>query len=111
MLVWTMQQIILSLLVIVLAHYIYSFFKNNLTTPKIRDMVNVPTLQYEHIYSNNKQSSNETPSENEANSTKTMKKELQTYLTELKNKNDGFSETSLVGSQNFNKFPTNYETV
>lgn len=109
MLIWTIQQIILSLLIIVLAHYIYSFFKNNLTTPKIRDMVNVPTKQYKNIYttSENYKEENEPNAKNSEN-TQNMKKELQSYLTELKNKNNNLQEPVFQPSNNFQEFPTNY---
>ncbi len=50
MLLWVFQQIVISLVVIVLIHSIYKFLQNNLTTPKIRDLVNKPTKRYEEIY-------------------------------------------------------------
>ena len=50
MLLWIFQQIVISLVVIVLIHSIYKFLQNNLTTPKIRDLVNKPTKRYEEIY-------------------------------------------------------------
>ena len=83
MLLWITKQIIISLLIIVLAHSIYMFLKTNLTTPKIRDLVNKPQKQYEKIYEktetkelNNANISNK---EEEMN----MKNELQNYLKEL----------------------------
>ena len=51
MLSWVIQQGIISLIVIILIHSIYTFLQNNLTTPKIRDLVNKPNKQYEEIYS------------------------------------------------------------
>ncbi len=50
MLLWIFQQIVISLVVIVLIHSIYRFLQNNLTTPKVRDLVNKPTNIYEAIY-------------------------------------------------------------
>ena len=50
MLLWIFQQIVISLVVIVLIHSIYRFLQNNLTTPKVRDLVNKPTKRYEEIY-------------------------------------------------------------
>ena len=44
------QTILLSIIFIVTVHYIYIFFKENLTTPKIRDLVNKPAEQYDKIY-------------------------------------------------------------
>ena len=50
MLLWIVQQIIISVVLIVTVHYIYIFFKNNLTVPKTKDLVKKPTEQYKKIY-------------------------------------------------------------
>ena len=50
MLLWILQQIIISVVLIVTVHYIYIFFKNNLTVPKTKDLVKKPTQQYQKIY-------------------------------------------------------------
>ena len=49
MLYWTLQWIIISLVLIMLIHYLYSFFKNTLTVPKVKDLVNKPTERYNEI--------------------------------------------------------------
>ena len=77
MLFWISQQIIISLVVIVLIHSIYTFLQNNLTTPKIRDMVKRPAQQYQEIYDTIKQ-----PTKS-PNASSNMKSELQNYLKEL----------------------------
>ena len=53
---WIIQQIIISIVLIVSIHYIYIFFKNNLTIPKTKDLVKKPIEQYKKIYTslNNK---------------------------------------------------------
>ena len=80
MLLWITKQIIISLLIIVLAHSIYMFLKTNLTTPKIRDLVNKPQKQYEKIYEKTETKEiNNSNQEEEIN----MKNELQNYLKEL----------------------------
>jgi hypothetical protein len=43
---WT----IISLILIILVHYLYSFFKTTLTVPKIKDLVNRPAGAYKEIY-------------------------------------------------------------
>ena len=71
---WIIQQTIISIVLIISVHYIYIFFKNNLTVPKTKDLVNKPTEQYKKIYSslnNNKEN------------TKEMKNELKNYLKTL----------------------------
>ena len=106
MITWAIQQIILSLLIIVLAHYIYSFFKDNLTTPKIRDMVNTPIRQYNNIYTNDNKTAAPPNKTNE--DTKNMKNELQNYLNELKNKNNIVPESEITNNNMFSQFPNNY---
>ena len=50
MLLSSITWIFISLLLIVLVHYLYSFFKNTLTIPKMRDLVNKPMERYNEIY-------------------------------------------------------------
>ena len=50
MLLSSITWIFISLLLIVLVHYLYSFFKNTLTIPKMRDLVNKPMERYHEIY-------------------------------------------------------------
>ena len=101
MLFWILQQTIISIVLIISVHYIYIFFKNNLTIPKTKDLVNKPTEQYKKIYksinSNNENSQD-------------MKNELKTYLKNLqssKRKNiPEKMETSgdIFSSSNFTTF-------
>lgn len=49
MIYWTIKTIILSIIFIFLIHHLLEFFKNTLTVPKVKDLVNVPTQKYEHI--------------------------------------------------------------
>jgi gas vesicle protein len=76
MIFWTIQQIILSITIIACVHYIYVYFKNNLTIPKTKDLVKKPIEQYKEIYesisNNNKNSDN-------------MKAELKDYIKQLAN--------------------------
>lgn len=77
MLFWIIQQTIISIILIISVHYIYIFFKNNLTIPKTKDLVNKPREQYKQIYNSiktNKETSHE------------MKKELKNYLKTLHSK-------------------------
>ena len=46
---WIGKISFLSLLLIFLIHYLYTFFLQNLTTPKVKDLVNRPSEQYENI--------------------------------------------------------------
>jgi len=71
------QSAILSIILIALVHYSYIFLKENLTTPKIKDLINKPIDQYNDIYKDLeciKETSNVD-----------MKSELQNYLKTLSN--------------------------
>lgn len=79
---------ILSLLILFFLHYIYEFFKTNLTTPKINDLIIRPNETYQEI---NKVLSSETISLLPDIDTKftmkdTMKDELKNYLKTLSTK-------------------------
>ena len=50
MLFWTIQVTIISIILIFLIHHLLVFFKTNLTTPKIKDLVNAPTQKYDTIF-------------------------------------------------------------
>jgi hypothetical protein len=50
MLFFTLKTIFISLLLITLIHYLYSFFKNTLTIPKVKDLVNKPTKRYNDMF-------------------------------------------------------------
>ncbi len=47
---WIVKVTIFSLLLIVLIHYLYAFFKTTLTVPKLKDLVNKPQAKYNTIY-------------------------------------------------------------
>jgi hypothetical protein len=50
MLSWVIQITIISIILIFLVHHLIHFFKNTLTVPKIKDLVNTPTKNYENMY-------------------------------------------------------------
>ena len=56
---WIVSQIILSIIIISIIHYIYVFFKDNLTVPKIKDLVKKPKQQYTNIYESLKEAKKE----------------------------------------------------
>ena len=105
MLPWVIQISIMSLILIILVHYLYNFFKNNLTIPKVKDLVNKPQQQYEDILNNiNSNNSNNNNSNSNSNNNNSnipindlikdsstsetnikMKDELKNYLKELSN--------------------------
>ena len=95
---WIFKVAVVSFLFIFLLHYLYSFFKTTLTSPKIKDLVNKPMRKYDSIYDsleNNQSYVEDSESVNIRNallynSTSTqnpvkqnMKDELKKYLSEL----------------------------
>ena len=50
MLFWTIQVTLISIILIFLIHNLLVFFKTNLTTPKVKDLVNAPTQKYDAIF-------------------------------------------------------------
>ena len=66
-------QIIISLLIIFIIHYLYFFLKNEFTSPKIKDLVHIPRRKYKEMYN----------IIDTKNSIKDMKNELDEYLTTL----------------------------
>ena len=108
MLFWILQQIIISLIIIVLIHSIYTFLQNNLTTPKIRDLVNISNEKYKDIYKTiDKEGKKDV-------NTASMKNELQSYLKELSTTNEKTEQETNIASNNnvfANNFTTNYEMI
>ena len=94
MLLWIIQQIIISVVLIVTVHYIYIFFKNNLTVPKTKDLVKKPIEQYKKIYSS-MDGSGKPKKENNL-----MKHELKNFIQGLNKKNIK-NETSYSNNTEF----------
>ena len=44
------QITIVSIIFIFVLHYLINFFRDNLTVPKIKDLVNAPNKKYENMY-------------------------------------------------------------
>lgn len=76
----------------------------NLTTPKIRDMVNRPIEQYKEIY----QTLSEPKAEEDSSN---MKNELQDYLRELSSSIKHKNPKELSGNQFGNQFADNFQTI
>ena len=76
---WTLQWIIISLLLITLLHYLYSFFKNTLTIPKIKDLVTKPNEAYNEIMSTIQERHKQPITQDDS-----MQDELKNFLNELK---------------------------
>ena len=82
MLPWIIQMSIISLVLIILVHYLFTFFKTNLTIPKVKDLVNKPQKQYDALFDTMKESVIQ-PTNSEPVDNSNMKNELKNYLKEL----------------------------
>jgi len=94
--------IITSLILIILIHYLFNFFKDTLTTPKVKDLIEQPLMRYKNI---EKITSNIETTENPniigttniddiseskksvGNNENDMKNELKNFFNELKEQN------------------------
>jgi flagellar basal body-associated protein FliL len=112
MLPWIIQMSIISLIVIVLVHYLFIYFKKNLTTPIVKDLVNKPQKQYDALFNTMNQSTNSTFSSTKhtnnsmeisnANNNSNMKSELKNYLKELSDSKKSTSDSANKGVPNLN---------
>ena len=97
MLEGSVQWAIISLMLIVLVHYLYSFFLNTLTVPKVRDLVNKPASQYGAIA----QASSLSPPASAPDASKKeedMEDELRTFLDTLRKQPGTTAQTEVVGT-------------
>lgn len=82
-------QAVISLIIIIILHYLFDFFKENLTTPKIRDLVTKPNEEYKKIYEKLKTKNDDNIVNNEEK--EEMKNKLKKYMQSLslkKNENN-----------------------
>ena len=106
------QYSVLSIVMILLLHYLYNFFKDTLTIPKVKDLIHHPSKQYEKLFEsiqkgdyepNSSSSSLHTSTENNKED---MKNELKNYLNELNNKNNGNSSSGEFNNNQHNTTTT-----
>lgn len=102
MISWTIQWTILSLVLIILLHYLYSFFIETLTVPKVKDLVNKPIERYNDILSDisKKSHSNEKVNSDE------MQDELRDFLSNIKK--EPKAKNILPATNAFESSYTNY---
>ena len=90
---WALQWTIISLILIMLVHYLYSFFINTLTVPKVRDLINKPTERYNEILSQDSQKQTTAP----AVDTNEMQAELRDFLSNIK-KGDSSTQGDIMSA-------------
>jgi len=107
--IWSIiQWIIISLVLIALIHYLYYFFKNALTIPKIRDLVNKPTESYNEIMSTIQKSNNNNNNNNNNISDDSMQDELKNFLNELKKPKNTENTTMIESLNNSSSFSSTF---
>ena len=103
MLPWIIQMSIISLILIILLHYLFTFFKTNLTIPKVKDLVNKPQKQYETLFDTMKESNIKPQYSKETN--ENMKDELKNYLKELSSKKTSSNNINENAAMNISSTP------
>ena len=105
--------VIVSLILIRLVHYLYSYFIDTLTVPKIKDLVIKPTQEYKDIQkiiqsNNNNININNQNSDDTTNIDSLVTKDTQkTMKNELKNFFNELSYTNITKSNTENSY-SNY---
>ena len=47
---WLIQNIIFSICLIVMIHYLYIYFETTLTAPKVKDLIHCPKQKYKSLF-------------------------------------------------------------
>ena len=102
---------IISIIFILIVHHLIIFFKDNLTVPKVKDLVNVPAQKYQAILDIISKKENiqefKFPEENGKIDTESMKNELKSFLKEQFNN----KTTSLDNLPSSNEFQSSNEDL
>jgi hypothetical protein len=97
MLLYILKFSFISLILIILVHYLYLYFTSLLTTPKIKDLVMIPNKKYEELYELIK--TDDTPKQEISETTNIdMKNELKEYLNNKINNMQPTSQGQLLYS-------------
>jgi hypothetical protein len=95
--------ILISVIFIFLAHHLFLYFKENLTVPKVKDLVNEPHQQYKDILKTiqTKESKNMIERENNDKMADELKQHLSNLDNEVIGKNDTFNTQNAQFNTNF----------
>ena len=107
----SVKTIFISLLLITLIHYLYGFFKNTLTVPKVKDLVNKPAKRYNEMYELINRESSYRERENKGMDPpqkdlgqQNMQAELKNFLKDLKKPVSATTSTDSLPSANESAF-------
>ena len=105
MIIGIIKWIVISLILIMLVHHLFYFFKNTLTVPKVKDLVHQPSKLYKEIEETLNSKENNTIKlssvDNNNIDTKEMKNELKNFFNELSQNKHNIS--SVLGSGSFSQ--------
>ncbi len=105
MLSWAIQTTIISLVIIFLVHSIYTYLKETLTVPKVKDLVNKPNEKYEEIYKIINQNNKSGEINYAKSASSDMKEELKIFLNQQINKpNEIQPDNGLFDGNKFSKY-------
>jgi hypothetical protein len=117
---WIIKVSILSLILIYLLHYLYSFFVSTLTIPKVKDLVTIPQEKYNEMFLSLHQehkeqqqmqpfqrNSNSTTNNSNTISNQSMKEDLIHFLKDLGSDTSPSCDYSL----NENSKPMSFNTL
>jgi len=48
--IWLLQNVVFSISIIVILHYLYIYFKATLTSPRVKDLIHCPKQKYETLF-------------------------------------------------------------
>jgi hypothetical protein len=48
--IWLLQNVVFSISLIVILHYLYIYFKATLTSPRVKDLIHCPKQKYETLF-------------------------------------------------------------
>jgi hypothetical protein len=124
---WIIKVSILSLVLIFLLHYLYTFFISTLTIPKVKDLVTLPQQKYDELFHSleknkyvqgnnngnignigNNNNSNGNDSLLPSSSSQSMKDELIRFMKEIggssgSNSNSNKNDATTISSYSFSK--------
>ena len=101
------QWFIISLILIILVHHLFSFFKDTLTVPKVKDLVNQPAESYREIEktlnaATSKRQQTTAQREEKIDQTE-MKNELKSFFDNLRDNKGGYPPLTPVADPEYNK--------
>jgi hypothetical protein len=78
--IWLVQNIIISIIIIILIHYLFNYLKDTYTTKKTKDLVKIQTDKYKTILDEMMNKKNDADENMFIFNSENMQNELDSYL-------------------------------